>query len=383
MTQNVDRTKSYEYFLDFFHEYATELLRKLDQDISESLRHRQIPASQITPLEESYKISLKVGKDLDFNSIKKQLIHQLEAAAYFIRDFHIGVLGRRTSLFDLYDVEIQIEENIRYALSFESGKLLIQIPYWQIASLKRYLPYQKLKYRWHRGQQFHRLSPTRRIWWLLNPIGELRSNLRSMLLLAIQKQILGIDKLLIKFGLIDIGDGQSLAAKEEQEVSQRFKETAIAFLKANVNEEKLGVNLELILRDRDEVTLMQLLGLFKKNLADTAQMEELIDVGALTLQEQIQQEQSQVDIKMFGLVNVGNYHRIDIAVNISAGYLKKYVEILPRKADVKAVQFGVVNVYTIDDITVKPNFHGAMTLNFETAALERALKELDLVPIEN
>jgi hypothetical protein len=78
-------------------------------------------------------------------------------------------------------------------------------------------------------------------------------------------------------------------------------------------------------------------------------------------------------------VNVGNYHRIDVALNLSSGYLKKYVELVPRKVELKAIQVGFVNVYTIDDITVKPNFHGAMKLNFEAAALERSLRELQLV----
>ena len=83
---------------------------------------------------------------------------------------------------------------------------------------------------------------------------------------------------------------------------------------------------------------------------------------------------------MWGFVNVGNYHRIDVDLNISTGYWKKYIELVPRKANVKAVQFGFVNVYTIDDITVKPNLHRSVNIDFETAALERSLQELDLLP---
>lgn len=90
----------------------------------------------------------------------------------------------------------------------------------------------------------------------------------------------------------------------------------------------------------------------------------------------IHEEQSKLNLKMFGFVNVGNYHRIDVALNLSSGYLKKYVEIVPRKTEIKALQFGFVNVYTINDITVKPSFHSAIKINFETAALERSLREL-------
>ena len=56
------------------------------------------------------------------------------------------------------------------------------------------------------------------------------------------------------------------------------------------------------------------------------------------------------------------------------------IEVIPRKTVINATLFGFINVYTIDDITVKPNFHGALHLNFETIALEQALKELQLLP---
>ncbi|NEP53468.1 MAG: hypothetical protein F6K65_33600 [Moorea sp. SIO3C2] len=150
-------------------------------------------------------------------------------------------------------------------------------------------------------------------------------------------------------------------------------------IKNSVNEDKLGIDLEVVLKDQDEATLGKLLGLFRQNLADAGQMEELIEAGALTLQQAVFHEQSEIDIKMFGFVNVGNYHRIDVSLNLSAGYLKKYVELIPRKAVIKAIQFGFVNVYTIDDITVNPSFHGAIKLYWETAALEKSLQELSLV----
>lgn len=368
-----------EYLLKILNEYAAEALRQEDEEVGESLKRRQIPMSQLRPLAESYQISLNLGENFAINSIREILQEQIKAVALFIRDFQISILGQRTSLFHLYEIEIKLNNSLRYDFTFESGKLLIDIPYWQAIVLKRHLTYNEIKHYWERGLHLAKSSPSRNFWWLLNPIGEFRSNLRSMLLLAIQRQIGGIDKLFVKFGLIDDESGKSLLAGDDQVKINKFKDSAIAFLKANTNQDKLGVNLDVLLKDRDEATLIQLMGVFKKNLADPAQMEELIDAGALTLQEEIQEEESQVDVKMFGFVNVGNYHRIDLSLNVSAGYLKKYVDIVPRNTDVKAVQWGFVNIYTIDDITVKPNFHGAVTLNFETAALERALKELELL----
>ncbi|MEQ8536199.1 MAG: hypothetical protein RIB93_01835 [Coleofasciculus sp. D1-CHI-01] len=366
-------------FLDQFTSHTADALHHQNQAVSESLNRRQIPSSQVRSLEEAYHVSLKLGDNLPLNPIKKQILQQLDAVVYFLRDFHIGVLGQRTSIFNLYDVEIQVESNLRYQVTFESGKLLIQIPYWQMAVLDRYLPYQTLKYYWRSGKHLPRFSPIRKVWWLVDPIGELRSNLRSTLLVAIQKQILGIDQLFVKFNLLDDGKQTHRDAQGNNPDKTGLKNNAIAFLKGTVKEEKLGVNLELVLENQDDAKIAQLLAVYKKNLADLDQLEELVETGAFTLQEKLNEEESQVDVKMFGFVNVGNYHRIDVAVNVSNGYLKKYVDVIPRKSNIKARQFGFVNVYTIDDITVKPNFHGALTLNFETAALERALKELELV----
>ena len=396
MTQLLNPTKTDKDIQDFFHQYAAESLKNLDQEVSEALKRRQIPRSKIRPLKKIYKISLKLGDNMLLNLIQKPILQQIDAAAYFIRDFQIGVLGQETNIFQLYEVEIQIDQNVKNYFIFESGKLLIQIPYWQMLFLSRYIPYQEIKTRWQRGEHLSKVSPVRRVWWLFNPIGDFRSNLRTMLLLAVQKHILGIDKLFVKFGLVEDSEHQSLSLKNEERENQSFKENVIslavrdrdssalaqatiALLKQTVNEDKLGVNLELVLNNQDEAILVRLLDLFKNNLADPSQMEELIDVGTLSLQEVIHEEQSKVEIKMLGFVNIGNYHRIDVAVNLSAGYLKKYVELVPRKAEVKAILFGFVNVYTIDDFTVKSNFSGGMKINFETAALERALRELQLI----
>ncbi len=379
MTQTLNPAQNNADFLHFFQQYATECLLNQDPEVSEALRRRQIPHNRFRRLEETYKISFNLDSSLSLKSIKKQVVKQIEAAAYFIRDFQISVLGQHTSIFHLYEIEIQIAHNLRYAFKFDSGKLFIQLPYWQVNFLDCHVSYQQMKNRWNRGEHLQQTSPVREAWWLFNPIGEFRTNLRTTLLLAVQRQILGIDNLFVNFGLAEATNNSTLPPKDEPKGSQSFKDKAIAFLRASVNEDKLGISLEMALKNQDEKSLVQLLGLFKKNLADPGQIEELIDTGVFSLQEIIHEEKSKVDIKMFGFVNVGNYHRIDVALNLSSGYLKKYVELVPRKVELKAIQVGFVNVYTIDDITVKPNFHGAMKLNFEAAALERSLRELQLV----
>ncbi|NEO97532.1 MAG: hypothetical protein F6K58_02230 [Symploca sp. SIO2E9] len=344
----------------------------------ESLHRRQIPLSNISRLEDAYKISFEIANNISLNFIENQVLRQIEVAADFIRDFQIGILGQRTGIFQLYEIEIAIDHHLRKTLIFEAGKLSIYIPYCQSRFIGRYLQYQELKKLWNRGKHLAKDSPIRKLWWLFNPIGEFRSNLRATLVLAAQKQILGIDKFVLKFGLADLSDSDAQPPENLtlDYKSSSFKDNVIAFLKASVNEEKLGLNLELALKDQDDSSLIKLLNLYRENLTDSAQIEELIETSALSLQEVIHEEKSKVNLKMFGFVNVGNYHRIDVELNFSSGYLKKYVEIISRKAEVKAIQFGFVNVYTIDDITVKPSFHGAIKVNFEAAALERALREL-------
>lgn len=362
-----------------FTEYAQDCLENQNHYLHQALSRRQIPPQKIQPLEEAYQIYITPGRNIPLKAIKRYLIQQIEAAASFLRDFQIGVLGQRTSIFQLHEIEFQIDDCLRQTYQFESGKLLLKIPYWQISSLSRYLNEQKLKQIWHQGVHFPKRSPVRKYWWLINPIGDFRSNLRNLLILAAQKQILGLDQLLAKLNLIEGQQSTTITPQTILPPSADFRKTAITFLKKSAHEEKLGVNLELVLKNHSDQLITRLLELFRDNLSDPGQIEELVDTGTLSLQQALTQEQSQIDIKMFGFVNVGNYHRIDVDLNWSAGYLKKYIDIVPRQINVKAMQWGFVNVYTIDDITVAPNLHNALKIDFETAALEKALNELGLL----
>lgn len=371
MTRNSDSLSTQP---QFFLQAAERLLRDRTDEARQALHRRHITLSPTDPLHQSYAITLSCPENLPLEPVKKTLLKQIEVAADFIRDFHIGVLGQHTTILQLYEIELVVEKRWSFALGFESGKLLIYLPYWRLKFLSRYLKHRDLKQRWNQGKPLQNSYPPSltKLWWLFNPIGIFRSSLRSTLLLAIQRQVLGLDKLLLRFSQPQ----EEAQRPAEHPAGEGLKNSAIALLKSQIDEEKLGVDLELALKDYDNRAIVQLLGLFKQNLTDAQQIEEMVDVGSLTLHEVLTKEQSQVDVKMFGFVNVGNYHRIDVELNFSTGYLRKYVEVVPRRADLKAVQFGFVNVYTIDDITVQPNFHSAVKLDFETAALEQALKQL-------
>ena len=376
--ETLKRAETSEDFQALCHEYAHNALKTKDEKVREALVRRQIPLQKVRGLETSYQIAIKLGGNISFSPLRNLISQQIDAAADFLGDFQIGILGQPTSLFQLYEIEFLIERDFKLTFDFCVGKLLVQLPYWKIKWLKQFLKSSELRQRWDRGEHLSRFSPSRRVWWLLNPIGEFRSHLKSTLILAIQKSILGIDKLFSQFALVEEKDRLVSEPEPTPPVPTSFRQAALAYLKSVVNENKLGFSLESGLKTEEESTLWQLLKQFKENLTEPQQIEEIIDVAALTLQETLAQEQSQVAPKMFGLVNVGNYHRIDVELNLSTGYLKKYVEVIPRQAEFKAVQFGVVNVYTVDDITVKPNFHRALKLDFETAALEKALQQLAL-----
>lgn len=377
MSKTPQSKETREDFLIFCSEYAQNSLKTQDREVREALVRRQIPPQKVRRLETSYDIIIKLGNNLNIQPIRKIILHQIDAAADFLRDFQIGILGQRTTLFQLYEIEFSFDRNSKFTFDFSAGKLFIKLPYWKAQWFSEYLKYTELRQLWTKGEHLPRLSPIRRVWWLFDPLGEFRSNLKSTLILAVQKQILGIDKLLIRFGLLEAEENSEQSGKLSSSIPQSFKQGTIAYLKSAIDEKKLGFNLEFVLENQDENSLLKLLKQFQQNLTDPQQIEEIIDVAALTLQDTLRQEQSNVDIKMFGLVNVGNYHRIDVDLNLSTGYLRKYVEIIPRKADIKAIQFGLVNVYTIDDITVTPNFHSAIKLDFKTAALEKALQELN------
>lgn len=391
MTQSVNVPKNAEDLLAFFQQYAFKLLKTQNQEVSEALRRRHINTDSLPALEDTYKISCRLSSFIPLEQIKEQVLQQIDEVVYFIKYFQIGVLGQYDNLFHIYEVEIMTGENIKQLFKFESGKLLIHIPYLhlRLRFLNNRLYCQDIKNLWNQGKHLDKTSPFHKYWWLFNPIGEFSSNLRGMLLLTIYKKILGIDKLLIEKGFVEQKEHktQFLSNKiggisnfKHDLVALQIRTAIIAFLKATVNEEKLGGNLDQILEDEDEATLVRLLALFKNNLTDPSQIEEIISTGILVLKEVMEEEESKVHIKMLGFVNVGNYHRIDVALSLSSGYLKQYIEVIPRKTAINATLFGFVNVYTIDDITVKPNFHGALHLNFETVALERALKELQLLP---
>lgn len=389
MTQSVNVSKNAEDLLAYFQQYAFELLKKQNREVSEALSRRHIKTENLPGLEDTYRIYCKLSSFVPLEQIEKKILQQIDEIVYFIKDFQIGVLGQSTALFHLYEVEILIGKNIKQLFHFESGKLLIQIPYLKLRFLNTRLSCQDIKNLWNQGKHFNNTSPSYKYWWLFNPIGEFSFNLKRMLLLAIDKKILKIDKLLVKSGLVEHSERQSqILSKKIGDKNNAKSDTAdlqtttaiIAFLKTTVNEEKLEGNLDQILKDKDEATLVRLLALFKKNLTDSSQIEEIISTGILSIKEVMDEEESKVHIKMLGFVNVGNYHRVDVALSLSSSYLKRYIEVIPRKTAINATLFGFVNVYTIDNITVKPNFHGVLDLNFETVALERALKELQLLP---
>jgi hypothetical protein len=389
MTQSFNGTKKTEDLLIYFQQYGYELLKKQNQEVCEALRRRHINTDNLPALEEAYTVSCRLSSFIPLEPIKEQILQQIDEVVYFIKDFQIGVLGQYNPLFHIYEVEIITGRKIKQLFKFESGKLLIQISYIRLRFLNNRLSCQDIKNLWNQGKHFEKNSPFYKYWWLFNPIGELRYNLRGILLLTINNKVLKIDKILTEYGCAEqrerktqflnnkIGD---ISNFNHNLASVQIHTAILTFLKAMVNEEKLGVNLEQILKDQDEATLVRLLALFKNNLTDPSQIEEILSTGVLILKEVMEEEESKVHIKMLGFVNVGNYHHINVALSLSSGYLKQYIEVIPRKTAINATLLGFVNVYTIDDITVKPNFHGALHLNFETVALERAIKELQLLP---
>lgn len=377
MTSTQPISEIVDEFQYFCRESALNALKTQDVEVREALLRRQIPPQKVPRLESTYSISVKLGAGITMRRMRGAIEQQIEAAAAFLRDFQIGILGQRTSLFQLYEIEILIDKSTPSSFDYSTGKLLIQLPYWKLRWLGNYCTYQQFRTTWDTGAHLSKRSPLKPVWWLFNPLGEFRSNLKSTLILAVQKQILGLDKLLLRFGLLEATENEKKIMTQSPDplVPKNFKNGVITYLRNVVNERKLGVDLELVLQNKDDRALLQLLRRYKNTLTDPAHLEEIVDVASLTLQEALREERSKVDIRMFGVVNVGNYHRIDVDINLTAGYWRKYVEVIPRQSEIRATQLGFVNVYTVDDITITPTLHQGMKIDFETAALERTLRD--------
>ncbi|MEC4807209.1 MAG: hypothetical protein SAJ12_16130 [Jaaginema sp. PMC 1079.18] len=348
-----------------FEAYGIECLRSRHLTVQEALSRRQIDSSKIPPLERAYGIVVTLEEGLKVDRLRLRLQQQIEAIAQFLAMFHIDVLGQPTRLMPLYEVELVVAKRRKLKLSLDRGRLTLAISPQQLRSRSGEAKY--LKQAWHRGELLKDYYPRslQKLWWLFDPIGIFRFNLRSLLVLAVQKQILGIDRILLK---ITAPEGETEGDKSS------LKARAIAFLQQNVRQDKLGYDLNLVLQKYSDRALIHILHQYKDNLRDPQQIEEILDAGSLLLQDTLTQEQSGIDIKMLGFVNVGNYHRIDVAIHCNFGYLQRYVEVIPRHTEVKARQIGFVNVYTIDDITVTPNLHQALDLHWTTAALAKTLQ---------
>lgn len=365
--------------LRFFRESALKALQSHDREVRESLGRRQIPLQKVPTLDNSFHIDVKLDAGIQARSVRPAIARQIEAVAAFLRDFQIGVLGQRTTLFQLYEVEILIEKKTRFSLVYNAGKLIIYLPHWQVRWLDKYYTYPQLREAWDTGEHLSPRSPLKTVWWLFNPLGEFRSSLKATLMLAVQKQVLGLDQLLFRFGLLDVPEADK---KAENAIPKNFKQGVIRYLKTVVNEQTLGVDLEMILHQKGDRDLLKLLKQYQDTLTDPTHLEEIIDVASLSLREALREEQAKVDVKMLGFVNVGNYHRIDVDLKITVGYWRKYVEVIPRKTEIRAIQVGFVNVYTVDDITVTPTFQQGVKIDFETAALEKTLQDTGVLDAE-
>jgi len=350
----------------FSDECAAIALAARDAEVRAALARRQVLSDRLPNLAEAYHLVVQPGPQLARKRDARARLHQqVEAAADFLRDFQIAVFGQRTLMFQLYELTIQLGARGPKGYQFQAGHLTI-------ARSPKPLTVTALRRAWNQGRPLPKRSPVKNTWWLFNPLGEVRSNLKGALLFIVQRQVLGVDRLLARWGFLEL--------PESVDAPPGFREQALAYLSDAVDRRKLDFDLEAAIADRSDRWLGHLLRRFRQHLLDPEAIESILDAASFSLQETLAQEQSNVKVALFGFVNVGNYHRIDVAVNLSSGFWRKYIEIVPRKADVRAWLFGFVNVYTIDDITVKPNLHQAVKLDFATAALEQAYRELREAP---
>ncbi|MEC4986878.1 MAG: hypothetical protein SAK42_22480, partial [Oscillatoria sp. PMC 1076.18] len=104
-------------------DYAQQVLSNFNSDVIATLNRRQVPTSKIVSLESVYQIEINLEDQVNLILIQAILKKQIEAVAEFLRDFHIAINGQRTSIFQIYEVEIKVKNYFQCNLSFLAGKL--------------------------------------------------------------------------------------------------------------------------------------------------------------------------------------------------------------------------------------------------------------------
>jgi len=305
---------------------------------------------------------------------RKKLLTQIQNATDFLAEYHYRMLGNNRSLFGIR--RIVICTNSRYhkkpLLAFDRLKheLTLRIgpkrlTGLEVAHLRRNnlnpLSSEEMITLWNSGEQWkkdrlikniidRKKNPIRGYWEFINPIGEVRVTLREILRkISLQSYA----------SLKSLRDIKSIRTHLLRNISQPEN--------LNLVEKASGAVIEKAFSE------------WLTKLAKAGTSEELAAANLIACLNKKAQQQKDADISVTqtGLINVENFHQID--VNFTVGDIKAYQEFVtvPDKLKINVTQRGLVNVSTADDIDVSVVFGGLMSpVNLRKATLSSVLKNL-------
>ncbi len=361
------------------------LIEKMGDDwgFSETL----IRSSVKSLVESKYSIEFSSDKScnpwpelLEEAEYRSTLEEQVNQTAAFLSDYHARNLGNNRSLFKIrhiklctaglpWDSKMMEFDRFKSELRLNIGPTRLRTV--GNGSLTRnnlnFLTAKQIKAKWDAGEMWEsetylkdlvdrKKNPVRVFWPFLNPVSEERVFLRE----AIRR------------------DGLKLADAVRNWIHQDDLSLQKGLL-ATASKFKDGADLSARIQKLSGLAAFNLGQSWADKLADGKAAEDMATAVLVSVLKKHVEKQKQISIerKQYGLVNVENFHDID--VDFTTGDAQAFQEqvVVPENIEIKVTQVGVVNVSTTDRVSVGVALSAMASGNtFEKAAFAVVLKNL-------
>ena len=348
---------------------------------------------KLGPLDECYGES-RNDYSLWWDSHKEQIKEQIEQAAYFIRDFHLKMLGQTKGAFSFREVIICPEAKTGAKMRLDGYQLRIGVPY---TSFGNYKPIPNnaangevsLNSLWQMGAPvgldqfdkswwsdlkaiFDKKEKAQRalgsVWQMLNPLSTVRVSIRKILhesgtdiksrISSILKSV-GNNSAGLRAGLVDELIGSDIISSK------------------SIDQKQLPEDVMQIFSNLDDDGLVLLAKNWSCIATNTERRNEVESEATSVMQREMRSEKNYIkkDVRA-GLVAVVNHHRIGVNIQAGSGIFSRYmpVETARETRITTKVTAGLVAVDTSDDISVELNFGINLGKTMPTIAFELAVR---------
>ncbi len=350
--------------------YAATLMDWIQPVIDETFRFRKLDGAR---LDETYRLLVDGGScwseaprwgsnnDIVSDSDRLRMVSQVQFGVEFLRRFHEDANGQGNRSFDT--VVICPRDVVGALLKLEGKTLFIGIDV--VATRIQVKDAFALRSAWTAGEHLAANDPRRRVWPTIDPVGSLGIQLRDGIASAatyVGSRLHAVRDLTEVRLRADLRDLISAHVDSELEAASgaRFRDEALARI------ETLSAR-----------QLRELATLWRDFVNDPDHHEGMKE-AVLATHQATANKSYDVDVLQIGIVNVGNFHDIQVAVSLQLSRGREfvpYVSIEVIRNSIRVRQIGLVNVYTIDNVQV--NLNVAADRGIETAGLRYAL---DRVP---